>query len=311
MPMFRWTLAVVAAAMPTLVLAKQPASESPELIPTAQPAEPVISFAVGDADRRFESKDALGSYLAIHALPAGECSDCMKSMNEHLAQAETVAGVRHIFVRAVPTSEFTAFLGEFREPATIPLYRDEGGALTAQLRVVPSDGPALIVLDPRGVEIQRWIGQSASEHPSFAALVKKITEHSTDRETKEANLDRGLALQGYDPVAYFDEHQALPGVARLESMHRGVKYRFATSEHRKAFNEEPAKYLPTYGGWCATAMAEGKKVEIDPKTFKVTDGRLFLFYNGFWGNALNDWKKNEPALTARADEHWTTLTRVR
>jgi YHS domain-containing protein len=117
-----------------------------------------------------------------------------------------------------------------------------------------------------------------------------------------------LALQGYDPVAYFEQGQAVKGSADLETVHATIRYRFASEAHRTAFTNAPAKYLPTYGGWCATAMAKGDKVEIDPTNFKITGGRLFLFYNGFWGNARKDWNKDEPALTKKADAAWKKLS---
>jgi hypothetical protein len=117
-----------------------------------------------------------------------------------------------------------------------------------------------------------------------------------------------LALQGYDPVAYFDQGRSVKGSADIEAVHATVRYRFASEAHRTAFTNAPAKYLPTYGGWCATAMSKGDKVDIDPTNFKVTDGRLFLFYNGFWGNARKDWAKNEAALTKEADAAWKKLS---
>jgi hypothetical protein len=70
---------------------------------------------------------------------------------------------------------------------------------------------------------------------------------------------------------------------------------------------DPDSFLPTYGGWCATAMADGRKVEIAPTNFKIAQGRLFLFYKGWLGNARNDWDKNEADLMRRADERWRRI----
>ncbi len=121
------------------------------------------------------------------------------------------------------------------------------------------------------------------------------------------NVDKNhLAVQGYDVVAYF-AGSAAKGDPKITASHGGHTYRFANEQNRKAFNDAPDKYVPQYGGWCATAMAKGDKVEIDPKTFKVTNGRLFLFYNGFWGNALKDWNANESELTRKADDAWPKL----
>ncbi len=116
-----------------------------------------------------------------------------------------------------------------------------------------------------------------------------------------------LALSGYDPVGYFTLNKALKGRKEINAQHRGVTYWFASEENKKLFTESPTKYLPTYGGWCATAMAKGEKVEIDPTNFKVTNGRLFLFFKAFYANAIKDWNKDEPGQTAKADANWKKI----
>lgn len=117
-----------------------------------------------------------------------------------------------------------------------------------------------------------------------------------------------VAIKGYDPVGYITRQQALKGSTRFSAPYRGVTYHFATEESLKLFQASPEKYVPAYGGWCATAMAQGKKVEIDPTNFKVTNGRLFLFFKAFYGNALKDWNKDEAGLTAKADTHWKRIS---
>lgn len=115
-----------------------------------------------------------------------------------------------------------------------------------------------------------------------------------------------LALQGYDPVAYFDGKPA-KGKPELTAEHQGAAFRFASAENRSRFRQSPGKYAPAYGGWCATAMAEGKKVEVDPKNFKVTDGRLYLFYKSILHDARQDWVKDEPAKREKADRAWKQI----
>lgn len=117
-----------------------------------------------------------------------------------------------------------------------------------------------------------------------------------------------LALKGYDPVAYITQGKAVKGRKELTTNHRGVTYQFESEEDRRLFLATPEKYLPTYGGWCATAMAKGEKVEIDPTNFKVTNGRLFLFFKAFYANAQKDWNKDEPTLTAKADANWRKIS---
>jgi YHS domain-containing protein len=116
-----------------------------------------------------------------------------------------------------------------------------------------------------------------------------------------------VALQGYDPVNYFTKSQALKGRKEIRAQHRGVTYCFASEENKQQFTEAPDRYVPTYGGWCATAMAKGEKVEIDPTNFKITNGRLFLFFKAFYANAQKDWNKDETNLTAKADANWKKI----
>ena len=98
--------------------------------------------------------------------------------------------------------------------------------------------------------------------------------------TKQFNLDKGVAIKGYDPVSYYTLNKAERGKKEFFFFYHGVTYHFATAADRDAFQANPAKYEPQYGGWCAYAMGhDGSKVEVDPETYKITDGRLFLFYN--------------------------------
>ena len=123
---------------------------------------------------------------------------------------------------------------------------------------------------------------------------------------QQFNLDNGVAIQGYDPVAYFTQNKAVKGQAANIVMYKNVTYRFATPANAEAFKATPEKYEPAYGGWCAYAMgATGEKVEIDPKTFKLKDGHLYLFYNQFFNNTLPKWNKDEDNLHRKADQSWT------
>lgn len=122
------------------------------------------------------------------------------------------------------------------------------------------------------------------------------------------NLEKGLAIQGYDPVAYFASSKAIEGKKEFEYKHENVIYRFASAANKEAFVKNPAKYEPQYGGWCAYAMGEtGEKVEVDPETFKVVDGKLYLFYNSLLNNTLPKWNKDEMNLKGKADKNWKAI----
>lgn len=122
---------------------------------------------------------------------------------------------------------------------------------------------------------------------------------------KQFNLDNGLAIQGYDPVAYFTQQKAVKGSKQIASTVEGVTYYFSSADNRDLFNKNPKSYEPQYGGWCAYAMGSyNGKVEIDPETFKIKDGKLYLFYHSWTNNTLPKWNKEETVLLPKADFNW-------
>jgi YHS domain-containing protein len=119
------------------------------------------------------------------------------------------------------------------------------------------------------------------------------------------NLDGKVAIQGYDPVAYFKQGKAIKGKKELAASYEGVVYNFSTAANKEIFIKNPAAFEPQYGGWCAYAMgANGEKVEINPETFKIIDAKLYLFYNAYFNNTLKSWNKDESNLKANADRNW-------
>lgn len=122
---------------------------------------------------------------------------------------------------------------------------------------------------------------------------------------QQFNLEKGVAVKGYDPVAYFTLNKAVKGKAEFAVIHQGVKYNFSSTANKEEFKKNPAKYEPQYGGWCAYAMGEtGEKVDFDPETFKILNGKLYLFYNKFFNNTLPKWNKDEANLKTKADVNW-------
>ena len=131
-------------------------------------------------------------------------------------------------------------------------------------------------------------------------------------DSRHVNVgDNGVALQGYDPVSYFTGTPSV-GKPKYTVAHGGIQYQFVSQESLEQFNLAPENYLPAYGGWCAWAMLDGEKVDVNPERFKIIDGINFLYYDGFWGNTLNKWnklaeKKSEAALVRQAGVHWQTI----
>lgn len=122
---------------------------------------------------------------------------------------------------------------------------------------------------------------------------------------KHFNLDKNsLAIQGYDPISYFEGKPA-KGLAQFLVFYKGVQYYFTNTAHKDLFLKTPEKYEPAYGGWCAYAMGEyGDKVEIDPTSYKIVNGKLNLFYYSFINKTLNKWNTNEVNLKTKADINW-------
>ncbi len=122
---------------------------------------------------------------------------------------------------------------------------------------------------------------------------------------KQQNLnDAGVAINGYDPVSYFIGDRPVHGNFTISSTVDGATYYFASEANRAKFDADPAAYIPQYGGFCAVAVSEGKIFDVDPETYKVTDGKLYLFYNGELGNTKPQWEADETTRRGNADAHW-------
>jgi len=122
------------------------------------------------------------------------------------------------------------------------------------------------------------------------------------------NVDKsGVWVEGYDPVAYFTDGKALKGKPEFAITYKGAKFYTISKAHQDLFKKDPEKYLPQYGGYCAYAIGSyNEKVEVNPETFSVKDGKVFLFYNKFFNNTLKDWTKDETKLHQKADKNWST-----
>ena len=109
-------------------------------------------------------------------------------------------------------------------------------------------------------------------------------------------------------VSYFDG-VALEGNKKFMTEYQGAKFTFASDENLKKFTANPDMYLPKYGGYCAYAVAvAGKKVSINPETFEIRDGELYLFYNSGKNNTLESWLAQSPEkLKVKADKNWEAI----
>ncbi|NIJ43982.1 YHS domain-containing protein [Wenyingzhuangia heitensis] len=126
-------------------------------------------------------------------------------------------------------------------------------------------------------------------------------------QKKDYNLKKGYVAEGYDVVSYFDNN-AEEGEKEFTTTHDGAKFKFVSKQHLETFKKNPKKYIPQYGGWCAYALGESNtKYDINPKTFEIRDGKLYLFYNSWGTNTLSKWTEENPEkLRKQADKNWSS-----
>lgn len=137
-------------------------------------------------------------------------------------------------------------------------------------------------------------GVGVTSQPAVAQKAKVFT-----------GIVKGVAVGGYDPVAYFTENKAVKGNPAVALDHEGAKWFFASEANRAAFQAEPAKYAPQYGGYCAWAVSQGYTAKGDPNAWTVHDGKLYLNYNA---SVRKDWSKDIPGNVTKGDANWPKVT---
>lgn len=119
------------------------------------------------------------------------------------------------------------------------------------------------------------------------------------------NLDKnGVAIQGHDPVAFFTEKKPVKGKPALSSKSGGATYHFSSEANKKAFDAEPTKYIPQFGGYCAYGVSKGDLVKIEVDAFQIVDGRLLLQYDKKVRETFN---KDQKGFLKKADANWPTV----
>jgi YHS domain-containing protein len=115
----------------------------------------------------------------------------------------------------------------------------------------------------------------------------------------------GIAIMGYDPVAYFAEGRAMKGSEQFSYDWLGTPWLFANNKHRELFIGDPTKYAPQYGGYCVGEVAfNGATINIDPEAWAIIDGKLYLSY----GKEFNDKFEADPNdFLAKAEANWPTV----
>lgn len=112
------------------------------------------------------------------------------------------------------------------------------------------------------------------------------------------------AIRGYDTVAYFTQNKPVEGKEEFSTEYMGATWLFASKEHLDLFTENPEKYAPQYGGYCAYAVSQNTTASIKPELFTIVDGKLYLNYN----QSINDkWLKNKDNFIVEADKNWPAI----
>lgn len=114
----------------------------------------------------------------------------------------------------------------------------------------------------------------------------------------------GVAINGYDPVAYVMEQRPVKGVSVFRAEFRGSIFQFASAAHRDAFAADPEKFSPQYGGYCAYGMARGYKAKIDPVAFSVVRDKLYLNYSE---TIRARWLSDVPGYIQQANANWPSV----
>lgn len=114
----------------------------------------------------------------------------------------------------------------------------------------------------------------------------------------------GIAVHGYDPVAYFTEQRPVQGSAEHQTVHENATYRFSSADNLAKFKANPAKYVPAYGGFCAYGVSVGAKFDGDPRYWKIVDGKLYLNLNK---KIQDTWKEDIPGNIKKAEESWKKI----
>ncbi|MBL7850217.1 MAG: YHS domain protein [Cyclobacteriaceae bacterium] len=134
-----------------------------------------------------------------------------------------------------------------------------------------------------------------------AVLWLALASHAQSQPIFSLN---GVAIRGYDPVAYFTENQPVEGRPEFSFLWQGAEWRFKDQANRDLFRENPEKYAPQFGGFCAYGVSENHKSPTDPYAFTVIDEKLYLNYSP---KVKQLWSKDREMHIQRAETNWPIL----
>ncbi len=144
-------------------------------------------------------------------------------------------------------------------------------------------------------------------------LLAGISTSLFGQDNRANNIDNSnIALQGYSPVSYADLGLAQKGLRDFKSTHEGIVYYFTSEEQKASFDQDPERYLPAYGGFCAFGIYAGAKFRPDPNKFITKDGQYFLFLYNLELDAQQLWlnEQDHNKLVSVADQNWQKLSQT-
>jgi YHS domain-containing protein len=151
------------------------------------------------------------------------------------------------------------------------------------------------------------IATSGYASPIWKAQKPVTHGFSVFAEAKKSRIvvdSQGVAIQGYDPVAYFKQKKPVKGSPANQSVYQGAKFYFASAADKKEFDKSPSKYAPTYGGYCANALRKGKLKNGDPNVFYIYKGKLYFCSDK---KAAEEFEKDIDKNLLETDDHWRQL----
>ncbi len=137
-----------------------------------------------------------------------------------------------------------------------------------------------------------------------AVALLRITPAAEAAPPVYTGIVKGVAVGGYDPVAFFTDGKPAKGNKDLTTNYDGATWRFASAANRDAFQADPAKYAPQYGGYCAYAVSKGSTAKGDPQAWTIHNGKLYLNYDK---RVRATWAKDIPGNVKKGDANWPAV----
>ncbi|MFK7732608.1 MAG: YHS domain-containing (seleno)protein [Pseudomonadales bacterium] len=135
----------------------------------------------------------------------------------------------------------------------------------------------------------------------FSLFASVMAINATAADPINTSFFGNIAIEGYDPVAYFQQNQAVEGSKKYQHEWQGAKWNFSSGANRDLFAADPTKYAPQYGGYCAYAVSQNTTAGVDPDQFTILDGKLYLNYNA---KIQKKWQQDRDSYIDQADKNW-------